>query len=95
MAQSIDTPTDSGSAAERQPAVVKLTKAQHLFVLAHKPGELLSRWDNYKTYDFVGRVRDTGMIMIIDGNSRLGWPYGWEGTHLTAAGADYVKAHTK
>lgn len=85
--------TYSGTATGGQQvaAPVKLTKAQHEFVLRHKPGELLSRWNQHKTYDFVGRVRDTGVLEIEDG-PRSGWPYSWEGTRLTAAGVAYLEA---
>lgn len=63
----------------------KLTRAQREFLHRHKPGEVLSRWLQHKTYDFVGRMRDLGVIEIVDGKCS-GWPYTWEGTRLTEAG---------
>ncbi len=62
-----------------------LTKAQREFLSRHTPGEMLSRWTQRKTYDFLGRLRDVGMIEIVDG-AKSGWPYSWEGTRLTEAG---------
>ncbi len=68
-----------------RPSEMKLTKAQRAFLLAHKPNEMLPRFPQYKTYDFLGRLRDLGMIEIIDGK-HSGWPYTWDGTRLTDAG---------
>lgn len=41
------------------------------------------------TYDFVGRVRDAGLIEIVP-TTYLTWPYGWKGTRLTEAGRQAV-----
>lgn len=63
----------------------KLTKAQRAFLTRHLPSGELGRWQSHGTYDFVGRVRDLGLIKIVDGE-RMGWPYSWEKTVLTEEG---------
>lgn len=65
----------------------KPTKAQLSFLRKHNGGEMLDRWSAHKTYDFVGRCRDAGLIEILEGpNGRLQWPFWWLGTRLTEAG---------
>lgn len=59
-----------------------LTKAQRAFVLDHTPRALLPKFPANKTYDFVGRVRELGLIQIVGR-----WPYSWNGTKLTEFGA--------
>lgn len=46
-----------------------------------------------QTYDFVGRVRDLGLIEIVDkDDSRLRWPYSWKGTRITETGREAIAA---
>lgn len=65
---------------------MKLTPAQKRFLKMHTGDEILGRFQAHKKYDFVGRVRAMGLVEIIDHNSRIGWPYIWEGTRLTDVG---------
>ena len=65
--------------------MTKLTKAQSQFLRLHTGEGMLGKFEAHKTCDFVGRVRDLGLIEIIDGQS-MGWPWTWEGTRLTEAG---------
>ena len=68
----------------------KLSEAQRRFLQAHlrEPEGLVPRFNvtvGKKTYDFVGRIRDLGMIEIEDGEC-AGWPYSWKSTRITPAG---------
>lgn len=58
-----------------------LTKAQRTFLLDHTGKKLLNKWNAHRTYDFVGRVRDAGLIEIVGR-----WPFDWKGTKLTEFG---------
>lgn len=68
----------------------KITKAQRAFLESHRSHEFLRKYQAHKTYDFVGRLRDMGLIEIHDGE-RTGWPWSWEGTTLTEAGLAAIK----
>lgn len=46
------------------------------------------------TYDFVGRLRDLGVLTIIDGEGS-GWPYSWDGTQITDTGRVLLAARVK
>ena len=67
--------------------MAKLTEAQRAFLRQHQADAFLRKYQAHKTYDFVGRLRDMGLIEIHDGD-RTGWPWSWEGTTLTEAGLD-------
>lgn len=68
------------------------TKAQLQFLRMHKGDEVLVRYLGNKTYDFVGRCRDAGLIEIVEKPGR-DWPWAWLGTKLTAAGRAVMEAH--
>jgi len=70
---------------------MKLTKTQKDFLKRHPREELLGKFNAARSYDFVGRIRDLGLIEIDNGDSRVGWPWRWEGTRLTEAGRAALK----
>ena len=76
----------------RREGTVRMTPAVKRFLQMHKGDEILEKWFARKTYDFVGRVRDAGLIEIIDNeDSRVKWPWNWQGTRLTEAGKAALK----
>lgn len=79
MSRASSRPANGASMAE------KITKAQLAFLKAHRGDQMLAKSLAHKSYDFVGRVRDLGLVTIHDG-PRTGWPWSWEGTTLTDAG---------
>lgn len=73
-----------------------LSKAQLSFLRMHMPSGYLFKHAAHKTYDFVGRMRDAGLVEI-DKGSKIGWPWSWDGTRLTDKGreaAEYQGKHT-
>lgn len=68
---------------------MKLTKAQRQFAQEHlrRPAEdgYLRRFgSSRRTYVFVHRCREIGVITIDDPDDRF--PYSWQGTQITPAG---------
>lgn len=70
-----------------------LTEPQRRFLSCHRDNQVLPRFNSCSrpTYDFVGRVRDLGLIEIVDG-AHSGWPYTWKGTRLTDLGRETLAA---
>lgn len=64
---------------------MKLTKPQLEFLRKHPATGLLSKFDAHKTYDFVGRMRDLGLVEI-QNTQHQQWPWNWSGTQLTDKG---------